>query len=218
MKKRIISAVTAIVMGTTAAAPAFASEAEPVREIFCGEYVEDEPGRDRLLIFDLDSEGAREANEMMISMADKTNYMASDNFSSCCGTLLSIVHVTHGLSDMSDYVTGTIDLATGDRLDNHELIAMTGLSEEEFIEWLRPLMAEKFKTEAELVRYKYDDYLRCFFHTITNEFCRIDIPMYVTDKGTLAAVPQIRLLYGSGIGRRVIDTGLSVVGAQEVLK
>lgn len=127
------------------------------------------------------------------------------------GNILSVVLYVPATNDCDEYYSQTIDLSTGNRLSNRDLIAMAGVSEYDFLNHLRNIMGEMYIDMYSMLSSDMF-YGELYRKTISDEFCNMDIPMYISNNGELMAVPYIGSMAGASQYRHVIETGYNVVG------
>lgn len=112
--------------------------------------------------------------------------------------------------DYTDYSTYNINVRTGKRLSNTELIGMTGYSNDEFYEFLKKLNTEYF--ESMYKNYSLPDYEYFYQYNISDELLNLDIPMYIGEDGYLYVVSNIASVAGASSYEHIINTKLVAEG------
>lgn len=123
---------------------------------------------------------------------------------------LSAVVISKGDNDYDAYCAKTINLVTGEAVRNSELISMAGFTEETFLEYLYNILKEHSdETLARIGNDPYGSYKKMYVLSLTDKYCNLDIPMYISDEGHLIIVPG--LMSSAGIYIQAVDTGYAVI-------
>lgn len=108
------------------------------------------------------------------------------------------------------YDTYNISKKTGKIVTNKDLIQRTGLTENQFLDVIRPMMANKFyESNNKPSNDEINFYWRQYNWTV-NELCNVEIPMYVGNNNHLWIIPQIGSIAGGDCYQHIIDTGLTI--------
>lgn len=102
------------------------------------------------------------------------------------GNITAIVVTVPYPNDCMDYLTYTYDFKDNKEITNADLLAMSGLTEEGFVEEVCRLQEEDFIELAEnWPNPMTDQEMIKEYIAIVNEYASVDLPMYIDDKGRL---------------------------------
>ena len=108
------------------------------------------------------------------------------------------------------YDAYTISKTSGKIKSNTDLIARTGYTTEQFLEVIKPMMANKFyEHNSELSNWDEDFYWKQYYYTI-NTLRNLNMPMFVGNNNHLWIVPSIGSIAGGDSYQYIIDTGLTI--------
>ena len=126
--------------------------------------------------------------------------------------LVSLVTVIDYDNDYQEYSAYTMDLKTGKRITNYDLINRTGYTQSQFLERVKMLMLNKFESIYKDMIYGSfsSDYWWYYNYTSSTELCNLDIPMYVGANRHLYIIPNIGSMAGASSYPYIIDTGVTV--------
>lgn len=123
--------------------------------------------------------------------------------------ILSLIVQAKFLWEYTDYEAYNINIKTGEKIENKDLICMYGYNEDTFTPLLKSITGNYY-----LERYKersQDEYFNEYYeYTTSDKLCNLSIPMYIGNNNKLHIVANIGSLAGASSYEHIIDTGLSL--------
>ena len=124
--------------------------------------------------------------------------------------ILSLVVSANDVNDIIHYGAYSINTKSGEAVSNSELISMVGYNNEDFLTFLKNLTGNYYIEKYSKFPNYDGSYDRMYNLTLSDEFCNLDIPMYIDENGHLIVIANIGSMAGASIYCHVIDTGLTV--------